>query len=247
MSKVNTFEDKNKPNQQVSCASLVIEHQVPKGKEDEFQQWQNSLNAVVSQFRGYLRTDLSLPVTGAQEKWYIIVYFDTQANLNHWVNSQQRQLLVQEGEERFGSYKFRSFKTGLESWFTSEENTAQANIPPWKQNLIVLLGLYPTVMIQTLLVSRFELMKSLPLSVVMFINNFVCCCLLTWVVIPPLSSWFHDWLTHDLDRFSPKILKGLPLILGSLIILVILFYTTSDSDPISVYRTLRKIPRQVFN
>jgi antibiotic biosynthesis monooxygenase (ABM) superfamily enzyme len=247
MSTANTYQENPLATQQISCASLVIEHRVPQHKEPEFRQWQESLNEAVDQFTGYLRTDLSPPVTGAQEKWYVIVYFDTPENLNQWVNSAERKTLVRKGEDLFGSYKFRSFKTGLESWFSTESETPEANIPPWKQNLIVLLGLYPTVMVQTLLISSFDLMKGWPLSVAMFINNLVCCSLLTWVVIPPLSNWFHDWLTGNSEHFSLKKLKGLSLILGSLIILVLLFYTTSDNDPMTVYRTLQKIPRQLFS
>lgn len=242
MSQVEASSEKNPSSQQVSCASLVIEHRVAKGKEEEFKQWQTSLDSAVIQFEGYLRTDLSYPVIGAQEKWYVIVYFDTPDHLNQWVNSSERQALVKQGEKLFGSYKFRSFKTGLESWFTDE-----TPIPAWKQNLIVFLGLYPTVMLQTLLFSSLHLLESWPLSVAMFINNFICCSLLTWVVVPPLSRWFNDWLIESSPNPFLPITKGLTVVMGSLILLVILFYTFSDSDPLTVYRTLEKMPKSLFS
>lgn len=227
----------------ISCASLVIEHRVPTGKEQEFQEWQSLLTSVVNRFKGYLRTDLSPPVLGVQEKWYVIVYFDTQEHLNQWINSPERQSLLKSGEELFGSYQFRSFKTGLESWFTQEANELEINSPAWKQNLIVLVGLYPTVMIQTIICSTLHLMVSWPLSVSMLINNFVCCCLLTWVVMPPLSRWFNFWLKAPSEHSQSSNLKGLSFVIVSLLISTIIFYTTFDSNPMTVLKTLQTVPK----
>jgi antibiotic biosynthesis monooxygenase (ABM) superfamily enzyme len=222
--------------EQDSCASLVIEHRVARGKEAEFQRWQKDLTAAVAAFPGYLRTDLSAPVTNAQEKWYVIVYFDTRENLERWVNSSERRILIQEGEKLFGAYRYRSFKTGLESWFTPESDEYEVKIPAWKQNLIVLLGLYPTVMVQTVLFSALGVMGSWPLSVSMLVNNFLCCSLLTWVAIPPLSRGFQFWL-KDTENYSDR--RALAIISFSLILLMGIFYITTDSDPGTVYRSLQ--------
>ena len=229
-----------------SCASLVIEHRVLKTEELEFEEWQSSLTSAVDKFAGYLRTDTSPPVTGVQDKWYIIVYFDTQENLNKWVDSPERQALVKKGEELFGSYKYRSFKTGLESWFATESNEFAMNTPAWKQNLIVLLGLYPTVMAQTLILSGLKVMDSWPLSVSMLINNFICCSLLTWVVMPPLSRWFEFWLKDQQIISKSKNFKGLAILMGCLAVIVAIFYTTSDSDPGTVLKTLQTVPKRLL-
>jgi uncharacterized protein len=241
-SDINAFEEK-----QPSCASLVIEHRVSKGKEKEFQNWQSSLTSAVNQFKGYLRTDVSSPVIGAQEKWYVIVYFDTEEHLGKWVNSPERQSLLKTGEELFGSYKFRSFKTGLESWFSTEAGEFEVNTPPWKQNLIVLLGLYPTVMIQTIIFSVFNLMSYWPLSLSMLINNFVCCSLLTWVVMPPLSHWFKFWLKDNSENSQSSNLRGLALVSTFLMIAMAVFYTTFDSNPLTVLRTLQAVSQRLFS
>lgn len=242
MSAINALEEN-----QLSCASLVIEHRVPKGKEKEFQEWQGLLTSVVKRFKGYLRTDLSPPVIGVQDKWYVIVYFDTQEHLDQWVNSSERQSLLKSEEELFGSYQFRSFKTGLESWFTQEADEREISSPAWKQNLMVLVGLYPTVMVQTIVFSYLNLMVSWPLSVSMLINNFVCCCLLTWVVMPPLSGWFNFWLKTPSESSQSINLKGLSLVIVSLIISTAVFYTTFDSNPMTVLKTLQTVPKYLVD
>ncbi len=228
MSQVDAQQEKNLSLPTASCASLVIEHRVSKEKEPAFYNWQDSLNAAVSNFAGYLRTDISPPVTGAQEKWYVIVYFDNQGNLNKWVNSPERLTLIKEGEKLFGSYKYRSFKTGLESWFTTEADESEITIPAWKQNLIVLLGLYPTVMLQTLLFSAFGIMKNWPLSISMLVNNFICASLLTWVVIPPLSWAFQFWLKDASEKSLSVNLKALAIILTALACFVAIFFYLND-------------------
>jgi antibiotic biosynthesis monooxygenase (ABM) superfamily enzyme len=247
MSQTDVSGEENLSARSNSCASLVIEHRVTGGKEAEFQRWQDSLTSAVTSFLGYLRTDLSPPVTNAQEKWYVIVYFDTRENLNHWVNSTERQVLVKKGEELFRAYQYRSFKTGLESWFTTESNEFEVKVPAWKQNLIVLLGLYPTVMLQTILLSAFGVMSSWPLSFSMLVNNFICCSLLTWIVIPPLSYWFQFWLKERSETSRSLDLRGLAIISVLLLALMGVFYTTSDSDPWTVYRALQSTYRHFWS
>jgi uncharacterized protein len=247
MSQTDTSDEKNLSNRSNSCASLVIEHRVRKGKETEFQRWQDSLNSAVNSFQGYLRTDLSPPVTNAQEKWYVIVYFDTRENLDRWVNSTERQALVKKGEELFGTYQYRSFKTGLESWFTWESDEFEVKTPAWKQNLIVLLGLYPTVMLQTIFLSVFGVMGSWPLSVSMLVNNFICCSLLTWVVIPPLSRGFQFWLKEYPKTSRLVDLRSLAIVAVLLVVLMGIFYTTFDSDLGTVYRSLESTYRYFFS
>ncbi|MEG3436700.1 antibiotic biosynthesis monooxygenase [Pannus brasiliensis CCIBt3594] len=238
MSQTDTSRENILADRSNSCASLVIEHRVARGKEGEFQQWQESLTSAVTSFPGYLRTDLSPPVTGAQDKWYAIVYFDTPENLNRWVDSSERRALVKKGEELFGSYQYRSLKTGLESWFTPESDEAEVTIPAWKQNSIVLLGLYPTVMLQTILFSALGVMSSWPLSVSMLVNNFICCSLLTWIVMPPLSRWFNFWIKDRAENSRAIDLAGLSIVSILLLALTRIFYTIADRDPLFIHRTL---------
>lgn len=179
----------------VSDASIVIEYgEVSGDQESQFRQWQAEIRSGVSQFEGYLRTDIFPPIKGKQDKWYIVVHFDTPANLIQWLDSDTRHQLLNIGRRNFGSYRYR-IETGLEGWFSNKRNSKdRLNPPAWKQNFAVLFGLYPTVMIETLLFSHFHLMQSWSLAAKMLVNNLVSCSLLTWAVMPSVTRLLKFWL-----------------------------------------------------
>jgi len=181
-------------DEQVSDASIVIVYDEVSGdKESQFRQWQSEIRSGVSQFKGYLKTDIFPPIKGVQEKWHIVVHFDTSANLIEWLDSDIRYHLINIGKRNFGSYQYK-IGTGLEGWFSDQTNSPRLNPPAWKQNLAVLFGLYPTVMIETLLFSHFHLMESWSLAPKILVSNLVSSSLLTWAVMPTVTRLLKFWL-----------------------------------------------------
>lgn len=181
---------------QVSNTSLVIEYEISEEKESQFRQWQLELRSAVRQFKGYLHTDIFPPVKGIQNKWYIVVHFDTSTNLTQWLDSDTRHDLIKLGKTNFGSYQYKKLGTGLEGWFVNNINSGGTYASPagWKQNFAVLFGLYPIVMIETLLFSQLRFMESWSFAPKMFVNNLVSCSLLTWVVMPLVTRLLNFWL-----------------------------------------------------
>ena len=82
--------------------------------------------------------------------------------------------------------------TGLESWFTLPGAPLRA-LPKWKMALLTLLGVFPTSLFLGETVGRFTRAWPLPLRVLVFAVLMVA--LLTWVVMPVLSRFFHPWLS----------------------------------------------------
>jgi hypothetical protein len=183
-------------SEQLTHASIVIEYdEISDDKEAQFRQWQSQIRAGVSQFKGYLKTDICRPIEGLQDKWYIVVHFDSPASLGEWLDSDIRHYLIGLGKKKFGSYRYK-IGTGLEGWFSNKNKLGEldSHPPAWKQNFAVLFGLYPTVMLETLLFSHFHIMESWPLAPKMFVNNLVSCSLLTWVVMPGTIELLNFWL-----------------------------------------------------
>lgn len=183
----------------VPNSSIVIEYDgIPGEKESEFRQWQADIRSGVVQFEGYLRTDVFPAIQGAQDKWYVVVHFDTPANLSQWLDSDTRHRLISMGKRRFGAYRYHigNGLTGLEAWFSKriDGNGKRSNPPAWKQNFAVLFGLYPTVMVETLLFSKLRLMETWAQPYQMFVSNLVSCSLLTWVVMPSVTWLLNFWL-----------------------------------------------------
>ncbi|PSB24586.1 antibiotic biosynthesis monooxygenase [Stenomitos frigidus] len=210
--------------------SIVIEYDgIPGEKETEFRKWQSEIRSGVTQFEGYLRTDVFPAIKDAQDKWYIIVHFDTPANLSQWLDSDTRHRLISMGKRRFGAYRYHMGNglTGLEAWFSKriDTNGKRSHPPAWKQNFAVLFGLYPTVMVETLLFAKLRFMDAWALPYQMFVSNLVSCSLLTWVVMPSVTWLLSFWL-------KPQQMDGRLNLIGAL--LVFLGYSLM----VAVFRSL---------
>ena len=181
---------------QTSNTSIVIEYEISGEQELLFMQWQSQLRAAVIHFKGYLNTDIFPPIKEVQDKWYIVVHFDTPANLTQWLDSDSRHNLIKFGQKNFGSYQYQKLGTGLEGWFNQLKKTSSviSRPPAWKQNFAVLFGLYPTVMFEALLFPQLGLMNDWSLAYRVFVNNLISCSLLTWVVMPFVTKLLNFWL-----------------------------------------------------
>lgn len=181
---------------QMSNASIVIEYdEISNDKEAQFRQWQSEIRASLAQFKGYLKTDLCPPVQGLQEKWYIVVHFDSPAHLGEWLDSDIRHRIISKGKKEFGPYRYK-IQAGFEGWFGQSNCAAPESRAPsaWKQNFAVLFGLYPTVMLETLLFAQFGFLNSWSLAPKMFVSNLISCSLLTWIVMPLTTTLLNFWL-----------------------------------------------------
>lgn len=190
-------------------ASLVVEHIVSVGAEPAFARWHNEFVKHAKRFPGFIRADLGQPLLcpNAVVKWYSIMHFDTPEHLNEWVESSDRKTLIESGQQFFRAYRFKSFTTGLEGWFSrAAGHSEQLKLSPatWKQILAVVLGLYPIVMLQSKLSTKFGVVKGLPPELVTLINLLISSTLLSLLVMPFISQQFRFWLQPAYRLTSAK-------------------------------------------
>jgi antibiotic biosynthesis monooxygenase (ABM) superfamily enzyme len=152
-----------------------------------------------------------------------MIRFDSDAHLDAWLNSEQRQWLLEEAPRFSAEFHTRKIRTGFDSWFTSGEGAAAEPPPAWKQNMIVLLTLYPTVFlfgyfVQTpLLVDR-----GIPFWLALFLANAVSTGLLGWFFVP-WASRALDWWLNPAPAAAPRVNRagaGLIVALYGLCLLV---------------------------
>ena len=216
------------PAHKLFYSSLVVEHIVPKGGGRAFQKWHASLIRAAKHHAGFVRADCCPPLNCADGmiKWYSILHFDSKAHLNDWVNSEQRKILLANGQELFRDYRFKSFTTGLEGWFSHQTGLEKKGLgpPPWKQILTVVLGLYPLVMTQSIIVKALDLMQNWPPAIAMLINNLITSTILSLLVMPFLSKRLGFWLQPAYRHLSSKInLTGILIVFSALSLMVVLF------------------------
>lgn len=138
-------------------SSVVIEYIVPRQKAWAFRWWHTRLIRSAENSEGFARADRHRPLRCKDDalKWYWVVHFDQPDHLNQWLASKQREEILQQGRDIFESYRFKSFTTGLEGWFSKSSGIESDSLgpPAWKQILSVVLALYPVIMIQDRLFS----------------------------------------------------------------------------------------------
>jgi antibiotic biosynthesis monooxygenase (ABM) superfamily enzyme len=187
---VHLFEDGTGPRL-AAPVTAVISMRVKSGQEAAFQEWQRRIAAVEATFPGFSGYRLEPPVPGVQDDWTSMVRFDSDAHLDAWLNSEQRQRLLAETPQFSAEFHTRKVKTGFDSWFTSGQGPGAEPPPGWKQNMIVLLVLYPTVFLFGFFVGTPLLARNgVPFWLALFVGN------ATSTVL--LGYWFVGWMSRAL-------------------------------------------------
>jgi antibiotic biosynthesis monooxygenase (ABM) superfamily enzyme len=172
--------------------SAVISTRIKPGEETAYRVWEQRIAAAQSKANGFQGYRFEPPVPGVQDDWLAIVRFDTEANLQAWLDSPVRHKLLEEAAGFTEESHARIARTGFDQWFP----TAAGEIAPaWKQNMLVLLMLYPVVFLFGALVQKPLLSDraGLPFAIALFIGNVASVLLLNYFV-PWTSKRFAWWL-----------------------------------------------------
>lgn len=208
----------------ISNATAVIVHKVPGARVSAFLDWQKGVTEAVESCAGYRSTDIFPPAGGAEGEWVVLVNFDEEASLRHWLTSPVRQQWVERFREEIGAFNLQVAPGGFGAWFSGCMHDQGAGAPPaWKMVLVVLLGLYPTVMLLTLFPGPF--IQPLGLAVSMLIGNALSVSLLQWVVMPVLNALSASWMAAKGESKRTRNTVGTLVILIVLIGLTLCFRT----------------------
>jgi uncharacterized protein len=177
-----------------SAVSAVISTRIKPGQEEAYRAWERRVAFAQTQAPGFQGYRLEPPVPGVQDDWLAIVRFDSEVNLQAWLDSPERKALLGESAGFVAEFHARIARTGFDQWFPVTA-PGQPPVPAWKQNMIVLSMLYPVVFlfglaVQTpLLIGR----AGLPFPVALFIGNVFSVIALNYLV-PWINTRFGWWL-----------------------------------------------------
>jgi len=197
-----------------SPVSVVMSTHIKPGHEAAYRAWERRITAVQSRAPGFQGHRFEPPIPGVQEHWLSIVRFDTEENLQAWLSSPDRKKLVTEASEFTASFRSRIARTGFDQWFPIKVDGAP-QIAVWKQNMLVLLLLYPVVFLFSTFVQAPLLTgrAHLPFAMALFIGNIVTIVLLNYLV-PWTSLRFSWWLAPKGPHSRQLQVAGLALVIA---------------------------------
>jgi hypothetical protein len=206
-------------------ASAVISTRVKPGLEAEYLKWEQKVAAAQSKAVGLQGYRFEPAVPGVQDDFIAILRFDSDANLRAWLDSPQRQALIEEAAPLTAEFHTRTVQSGFEQWFRDAAPQGAPAPAAWKMNMIVLLTLYPIVFLWGLLVGTPILTRVLNLDfpVALFIGN-AFSVMLTSRLVPWTAERLRWWLTPAGDKQTLVNLQGAGLLVAAYAIMILLFW-----------------------
>ncbi|SDA09988.1 hypothetical protein SAMN02799622_00328 [Methylobacterium sp. UNC378MF] len=208
-----------------SPVSTVISTRVKPGLEAAYLKWEQKIAAAQSRAPGMQGYRFEPAVPGVQEDYVAILRFDSEANLQIWMDSPERQALVAEAAPLTAEYHTRTVQSGFEQWFRNVAPDGGAAPAAWKMNMIVVLTLYPTVFLWGVLIGTPILsgMLKVDFPVALFIGN-VFSVLLTSQMVPWTAKRLSWWLSPDPARRARVNLQGAALLIAAYALMILVFW-----------------------
>jgi antibiotic biosynthesis monooxygenase (ABM) superfamily enzyme len=208
-----------KPTDQL--VTVVATHRVERDDVEEFLSWQERLRLAESKFDGYRGTELFRPVEGVQDEWTAMYRYDSAADLEAWLTSDERRELLKEGQ-KFQDFQLRTVANSFGSWFAFDDKGKPAAPPSdLKTSFAVWLGIYPTVMTLSLVLSPLKM----PLWLFVFVGNLLSSFILSYVTMPYyVNPILKRWLRPPAD--APKWrtnIRGIAIIVAVMTFWAVLF------------------------
>lgn len=195
---------------QESSVTEVIMDRVQPGKVEAYQDWARRIQEAQQKTGGYVG-GYTQPVSGGDDGWLTLMRFATVEDLNRWMRSPERVTLMAEGKELITQTYTHQVDTAFPGWVPIDPSTGEGP-PNWKTNLLVLLGLYPIVALESLFLVPILIPMSLH-SAGLFIGNFLSVAATGFVTMPLFVRWFGWWLFPPKGSLSSVTLKGVAILL----------------------------------
>jgi hypothetical protein len=171
----------------------VIFSKVKHGMGDRYRDWASRIQAAQAKYPGYRGMYLQPPVGGNEGHWTSILRYDSAEHLEAWMNAPERKELLTETKDFIESEELMRLATAFPGWVPIDPMTGEGP-PNWKAAMLVLLGLFPIVMLETKFLSPILAGWNIHASLGMFISNVISVGLTSFLTMPWFVSSFGWWL-----------------------------------------------------
>lgn len=172
--------------------TAVITHRVRAGREAGYEEWLQGIAADARNCTGYLGAHILRPELGVTSDHVIVVQFQTCQHLSAWMQSETRHHWLERVQPLIRQPESVKVLTGLEPWFQLPDQPRQPAPRPYKQALLVWLGVAGLSLLVGPLVGT--LLPGAPQVLHILISTGITVALLTYWVMPFLTRRFKGWL-----------------------------------------------------
>lgn len=198
--------------------TVVVTNRVRDDQVEDFLAWRSTMARAESRYPGFRGSEVFRPIKGVQEEWTTIYRFDTAEHLDAWLTSQDRRDLLARGG--FGEFGIRTIDQSFGNWFAFGGSAA---VPSnFKTSIAVWFGLYPTVVLLTMLTAPLHL----PFWLGMLVGNLVSSFVMSYLTMPFYGNRIlRGWLRPAPTAPQPATnLKGIALVLAINGVWAMIFY-----------------------
>lgn len=173
---------------EASAVTAVMSKRVRPNAVGAYRDAHVEITRAMSGFAGFIRSQVSEPVPGIQDEHVTVFTFDSRSNLDAWLDSDERAEVLTMVEPLLEGEQTLNVVEGFGGWFSSTSNAPVR----WKQAIAVLLALYPT----TLMLGAVQrtVAPDVPWVPALFVSNVLGVAILTWLLMPFVTTRLRSWL-----------------------------------------------------
>ncbi len=184
----------NSAEQPGTNVTQVVLSNVKPGMEDRYREWSVRIQQAQAKYPGYRGTYLQPPGPGGAAHWTTMLRYDTAAHLDAWLAAPERAELLKESKAFINDEELMRLGTSFPGWVPINPVTGKGP-PDWKTAILVLLGLYPTVLLELRFLNPH--LRHLNPSLATFIGNVGSVSVTSFITMPLCVRWFGWWLFPD--------------------------------------------------
>lgn len=177
--------------------TLLTSHLIGQESEEHFRAWVGRVTDAASTFPGHLGDGLFRSTEGIRT-WVLIHRFRDHESAHEWMNSPERAALFDGGEADHRSDSSPRELSGMETWCTSRGDATTVVPPRWKMALAAFAAILPISLVGNGLLG--PIMSALPLLARVLILAMLFSTLMTYLMMPTVTSILRRWLYPGRER-----------------------------------------------
>ena len=176
-------------------ASVVINHQILEGKQDDYENWLNEIGPLCRNYEGHIDWQIIRPVPNVTFTYTVILRFDTIKNLKNWMYSEDRKKLISKVRPLLAKGDDYQINSGLDFLFAPKNEASKAPVK-WKQFLVTWSAIYPLVLFTPVVVLPF--LNLFHLGANKYVDTFlitgIVVFMMIYIIMPYYTKLIKKWL-----------------------------------------------------